>query len=170
MDGFLVATDPSTRLYALLLFLGLQRTRDSVVPLLRLLTLPIAVMALAMSSLIGSGADALPTAVIGLVIGGALGWRHEREGATLRIAEGKLWLRGEWWSFGQIVVVLIFRYATNVAAAMEPALNADPTWHAGTLFISSMLSALFLGRTAARLMVYFRAGDRQDRIVEHPLT
>src|SRR5690606_16420528 len=64
----------------------------------------------------------------------------------------------------------IFRHVTNVVAAIEPALNAGPTWHAGTLFISSMLSALFLGRTAARLMVYCRAGNRRGRVVQPPVT
>lgn len=156
-------------LYAVLLLLGLQRTCDSVVPLVRLLILPIAVAALAISSLVGAGVGALSTALIGFVVGGAIGWQLEREGATRRLANGRLWLRGEWWSFTQIAVVLIFRYVTNVVAVMEPTLNTDPTWHAGTLFVSSALSALLLGRTAARLAVYFRADEGQDSVVRPPL-
>lgn len=142
-------------LYGLLLFLGLQRTRDSIVPLWRVLILPAVVTVLAISSFISGGPGALSAMLPGLAIGGPAGWYLERSGATRRLPDGTLWLRGEWWTFAQIVVVLVFRYATNVVAAMHPALNADLTWHAGTLFISAVLSALFLGRTAARLRGYF---------------
>lgn len=142
-------------LYGLLLFLGLQRTRDSVVPLWRVLILPAVVTVLAISSFIGGGPGALPAMLPGLVVGGPAGWLLERRGATRRLPGGTLWLRGEWWTFAQIVVVLVFRYATNVVAAMYPVLNADLAWHAGTLFVSAVLSALFLGRTAVRLRVYF---------------
>jgi len=40
---------------------------------------------------------------------------------------------------------------------MNPVLDADPTWHFGTLFVSAALSASFLGRTSARLRVYRRS-------------
>ena len=65
-----------------------------------------------------------------------------------------MWLRGDWLSFTLIVLVLVFRYVINVVAALAPALNADPTWHFSSLFISAALSGLFLGRTGARLRVY----------------
>lgn len=143
-------------LYALLLFLGFQRTRDSTVSLLRMLILPLVITLLAISSFIGAGPSALPATLLGLVIGSTAGWQLERDGATRRLPDGRLWLRGEWWSFVQLVLVLIFRYVTNVVAAMNPALHADLTWHFSTLFVSAALSALFLGRTSARLRVYLR--------------
>jgi hypothetical protein len=142
-------------LYALLLFLTFQRTRDSSVPLWRVLILPLVVTLLVILSFVGGGMIALPAMLVGLVIGSTAGWQLERDGATRRLPHGRLWLRGEWWSLALIVVVLVFRYATNVVAALDPALNADLTWHLSTLFISATLSALFLGRTAARLRVYF---------------
>lgn len=145
-------------LYALLLYLGFQRTRDRTVPLWRELILPLVVTVLAISSLVGGGMSALPAILPGLVIGGVAGWRLERGGGTRRLPGGDMWLRGEWWSFGQILLVLVFRYATAIVAAMAPAMNADPTWRTSTLFIASALSALFLGRTWARLQVYFSAG------------
>jgi hypothetical protein len=144
-------------LYALLLFLGFQRTRDSAVPLWRVLILPIVVSLLAISSFLGAGPGAVPAMLVGLAIGGAAGWRLERDGATRRLPDGRLWLRGEWWTFAQIVVVLIFRYVINVVPAVAPRLNANPTWHVGTLFLAAALSAVFLGRTAARLRAYFAA-------------
>lgn len=144
-------------LYGLLLFLGLQRTRDSVVPLWRVMILPVVVTLLAISSFVTAGPSALPATLLGLAIGGPAGWQLERDGATRRLPDGTLWLRGEWLSFAQIAVVLVFRYATSIVAAMQPSLNAEPTWHLSTLCISAALSALFLGRTAARLRMYLAA-------------
>ena len=147
-------------LYALLLFLGFQRTRDSSLPLWRVLVLPLVVTLLAIISFIGSGLVALPPTLIGLITGGTVGWLLEREGTTRRLPDGRLWLRGEWWSFGQLLLVLVFRYATGVASGMDPVLNANPTWHFVLSLVSATLSALFLGRTAARLRV-FRSAQRE---------
>ncbi len=147
-------------LYALLLGFGLARTRDSVMPLARILILPLAVTVLAGTSLLSAGVSALPAALLGLAAGGAAGWRLEPAAASRRLADGRLWLRGEWWSLAQIAVVLVFRYVTNVVAIMDPALSANGQWHTGTVFVSTTLSALFLGRTAARLGRYFAASSQ----------
>jgi uncharacterized protein DUF6622 len=144
-------------LYVLLLFLGVQRTRDSAVALWRVLPLPLVVTLLAIVSLIVAGLGALPAILAGLVIGGAIGWQLEPRGDTHRLPDSKIWLRGEWWTFALIVVILVFRYAINVAPVLNPALYPDPVWHFGTLFLSAALSGVFLGRTAVRLRVYFRA-------------
>ena len=142
-------------LYALLLYLGFQRTRDSILPLWRMLILPVIVVALAIFSAISAGMNAVPAILLGLVIGLAAGWHLERDGATRRLPDGTVRVRGEWWSFTQIVFVLLFRYATSEVSAMDRSLAFDPAWRFSTLFIAIALSALFLGRTAARLRAYF---------------
>jgi hypothetical protein len=142
-------------LYALLLFLGLQRTRDSVVPLWRMLILPVVVTLLAASSVIGGSLDAVSATLFGLAAGAVVGWPLERNGSVRRMPGGTLLLRGEWLSLVQIVLVLITRYATNAVGAMNPVLSANPFWHLGTLFVCSLLSGVFLGRTASRLRTYF---------------
>lgn len=144
-------------LYCLLLFLGFQRTRDSIVPLWRMLILPIVVSLLAILSVVVAGISALPALLVGLVIGGPAGWRIERDGTTRRLPDGSLWLRGEWVTLVQIVLILVFRYATSVTAGLNPALNGNLTWRLGTVFIATTLSAMFLGRTVARFRVYFAA-------------
>lgn len=144
-------------LYALLLFLGLQRTRDSKVALWRMLILPLVVTLLAILTFIGGGLSALPAMLLGSAIGGMGGWLLQPDGATRRLPDGRLLLQGEWWSFGQILFLLIFRYVINVVAALDPALHADVAWHLSTFFISAALSGLFIGRAAARLRVYFVA-------------
>lgn len=142
-------------LYALLLFLGFQRTRDSTVPVWRMLILPLVVAGLASASIIGAQLETAPALLLGLGIGAAAGWRLERDANTRRLPDGRIWLRGEWASFALLVMVLAFRYATSVAAAMDPALRTALAWQLSTVFVSTALSALFLGRTAARLKTIY---------------
>jgi hypothetical protein len=149
-------------LYGLLLFLGFQRTRDSIIPLWRMLMLPIVVTLLAILSFILAGWSALPAVLLGLALGGFSGWHLERPGATRRMPDGRVWLRGEWWSFSLLLLILVYRYATSVIAGFNPALHSNLTWLLGTVFISTSLSALFLGRTAARLRVYFETTTAID--------
>lgn len=142
-------------LFALVLWLGYQRTRDRTVPLWRILLLPGVMAVLALSGLVEAGLSSLPAAAVGIVIGGVAGWLLERDGATVRLAGGKVRLRGEWWSLLQIAVILAFRYTTAVTAAINPTLAHDSTWQLATTGISALLTALFIGRAAARLRVYF---------------
>jgi hypothetical protein len=107
------------------------------------------------SRLVGAGPIALAIALLGSILGGTIGWRVEPAGASHRVARGRLWLRGEWWSLVQIAVVLIFRYVTNVVAIMNPVLNAETAWHLGSVVVSMTLASLFLGRTTAKLKSYF---------------
>lgn len=144
-------------LYALLLFLGFQRTRDSIIPHWRMLVLPGVVTLLAISSIIGASLEALCMTLLGLAAGAVAGWPLERNGSVRRMPGGTLWLRGERLSLVQIVLVLITRYATNAVGAMNPVLSGNPFWHLGTLFVCSLLSGVFLGRTASRLRTYFGA-------------
>jgi len=142
-------------IFALVAFMGYQRTRDRTVHLWRLLLFPAVMIVLAVSGMVNAGLSVLPAILVGLAIGGVSGWLMEREGATRRLPGGKLWLRGEWWSLVQVVLIFVFRYSTAVIAAVNPALGADLTFHLATAFVSSLLSAMILGRTLAHLRVYF---------------
>ncbi len=143
--------------FLLLLTLGLQRIRDRSVTLWRLLLLPAAMALLGLSGLVGAGVAAVPAILVGFAAGGVGGWLMERDGATRRLPDGKVWVRGEWWSFVQILAVFAFRYVITVVSMVNPALHANPTWHLATMFVSATLTALFIGRVAARLRVYFRS-------------
>ena len=142
-------------LFAFVLVMGWQRTRDRVVPMWRLLLLPGALLVLTISGWVTAGLASLPAIALGFVAGGTLGWLLVRDGSARRLEGNRLWLRGDWWSFLQIVVILVFRYATTVAGIVNPAFAADPVWHPLTLLVSSALTGLFLGRLAARLRVFF---------------
>jgi hypothetical protein len=144
-------------LYAVLLLLGLQRSRDSIVPLWRFLILPIIVAQLAVLGFALSGQGTFPSLLAGLALGGPLGWWIEPEGSTRRLRTGALWLRGEWMTLGQIGLVVVFRYTTSALAGMNPELHGNLNWRLGTIFVATALSATFLGRTANRLCVIWRA-------------
>lgn len=147
-------------LYAALLFLGLQRTRDSSVPLWRMLILPIVVALLAISSVIGASPEGLAAASVGLLVGSGIGWTLEPRDATRRLPDGKLWQRGEWLTLVQIALTLSVRYVTNVVAAMAPVLSANPIWHVSSFLVTAMLSGVFLGRVAAKLRIYLATSAR----------
>ena len=142
-------------IFALIVFMGFQRTRDRTIQVWRLFIFPVLMIVTAVSGMIGAGLSVLPAILAGLAVGGVSGWLLERDGATRRLADGRLWLRGEWWSFVQVLLIFGFRYSLAVVTAINPTLVADPTVHLVTAFVSSLLSAMILGRTLARLRVYF---------------
>jgi hypothetical protein len=142
-------------LFARVFFLGYQRTKDRTVALWRMLLLPLVMLVLSVSGWIGSGLAVLPAILVGFAIGGVIGWLMERDGATRRLPDGQALLRGEWWSLLQVGAIVLFKYVTTVMAVMNPALGGDSVWHMGTAFISAILSAMLIGRVAARLRVYF---------------
>lgn len=142
-------------IFAFIAFLGYQRTKDRTVQLWRLLLLPVIMVVLSVSGMIGAGASVLPAILAGIAVGGVSGWLLEREGATRRLPGGRVWLRGEWWSFVQVLLIFVVHYSLAVTGAINPALVADPTIHLVTTFVSSLLSAMISGRLLARLRVYF---------------
>jgi hypothetical protein len=141
----------------LVVSLGLQRISDRVVPLWRLLLLPAIMAIYALSGLAGAGIDAVPAVLVGLATGGVAGWLMERDGATRPLPGGRVWLRGEWASLLQVLAVFVFRYASAVIAATDPALAADGAYRLVSVCVSSLLAALFVGRTAARLRSFLHA-------------
>lgn len=147
-------------LYVLLLVLGFQRTRDSAQPLRRMLVLPIVVTLLAILSLALAGWAALPAGLAGMVLGGLSSWRLEPRDATRRMPDGRIWLRGEWGSFSLLLLILVYRYATSAIAGFDPELRSNLTWLLCTVFISTSLSGVYVGRTAARLQAYLAAEQR----------
>lgn len=154
--GVLTHTPPYVwAIFAFIIFMGFQRTRDRTVQLWRLFLLPTIMILTALSGMIGAGLGSLPAILAGLAVGGVSGWLLERDGATRRLPNGQVWLRGEWWSFVQILLIFGFRYSLAVVGAINPTFVADPTVHLVAMFVSSLLSAMVLGRTLARLRVYF---------------
>jgi len=153
-------------LYALLLFLAGQGTRARVVPLVRMLILPVVVTVLTISTGIVAGPSGLPSILVGAMLGSVLGLLLERDDSLRRLPDGRVLLRGEWSSVVQLVVVLVVRYAIAIVSGMSPIINGDPTWHSGSLLVSTALSAIFLGRTARKLRTYAGASLQDNSLAE----
>lgn len=141
-------------LYAALLFLGFQRTRDNVLPLWRVLILPAAVAVMTVASAIGAGVGLLPVMALGLLVGGAAGWWLEPVDSARRTPSGMVALRGEWWTLAQIVLVLLARYAISVLSVTHPMLSTDPSWRVLTLLATTALSGVLFGRIAVKIRAY----------------
>lgn len=138
----------------LVLFLGLQRTQDRTVSLPRLLFFPVVLGLYAMSGLASATIEMLPAVIVGAVAGGVGGWLLEPQGATRRLPDGRIFVRGEWISLIQVLVIFGVRYTTGVIAATAPALAVDPSYRMVTLSVTAALTGLLLGRTVARLRAY----------------
>jgi hypothetical protein len=105
-------------LFAFVLFMGVTRTRDRTVPLWRMLLMPGVLSLISLSGLVNANLASLPAIVLGFLAGGTAGWLLVNPTGVRRLAGGRVCLRGEWWTFLQIVLILVFRYTT----AIEPRL------------------------------------------------
>ena len=144
--------------FALVAFMGYQRTRDRTVEVWRLFLFPVVIVLLQVSGIVEAGLGITLSAILlGSAAGGTVGWLLEREGATVRLANNRVWLRGEWWSMVQVLLILAVHYGTAVTSAVNPAFASQTWWQIATALVSSLLSAMVVGRMLARLRVYFRS-------------
>jgi len=144
-------------LFAFVVFIASQSIADRTVSLFRLVLLPAIMLIIAATGLVSGGWGVLPAILVGIAAGSAVGWLLEREGGTRRLANGKVWLRGDWWTLAQVLLTFGVRYTATVIGVVNPALGSTFAFQLATALISSLLSAMFLGRTAARLTTYFRS-------------
>ena len=164
-------------LLALMLSLGLWQRRDRRVRRGALLGLPLALLALGLTTL-APGFLAQPVAA-GLWLGAiaafaALGQRLPRPAAARWLAdEQKLFLPGSWLPLVLIVAIFSLRYAAGVGLAL------NPTWRALALvqwplaLLLGALSGFFLGRALGLMRLaqptmarHEPAGPPQGRIPE----
>lgn len=137
-------------LLAALLALGVAQSRDRHVPPARMLILPVALLALGLSST-AAGFIALPASaalwLLALTAGAALGWhRPPPAGARWLPTEQRLQLPGSWMPMLLIVAIFSLRYAANVGMAINPAWRSAPALLLPLALLYGALSGVFLGR------------------------
>ena len=152
-------------LLAALLALGAAQTRDRHVAPSRLLMLPIALLALGLSSM-AAGFVALPAAAalwLAALAGSATlpAGQAARAGTRWLPVEQRLQLPGSWVPMLLIVVIFSLRYATNVGMAINPAWRTAPELLLPLALLYGGLSGMFLGRALALLRLT-RAPRRVD--------
>ncbi|MGB6117910.1 MAG: DUF6622 family protein [Mesorhizobium sp.] len=144
--------------FALIVGLGLSKTRDRTTSIAGLLVLP-AVMALySLSGIVHASLGVLPATIVGVAIGGVGGWLMEREGATRRMPDGRIWVRGEWTSLVLVLAIFSFRYTAGVLSATSPEIANGTSWQILTALASGFFAALFIARTTARLNTWATEG------------
>ena len=133
-----------------LVALGLYQSRARQVRPLQLLALPMALLALGLSSLLPRFAAQPVLAVLWLAaLGGSV-----LMGLRLPVAAGTRWdttsqrlhLAGSWFPLVLILVIFMLRYTVNVSLVMHPAWQHDMAVQAPLSLAFGALSGLFLGR------------------------
>ncbi len=138
-------------LLVLLIAIGIGRMRDQTITLTRMLIFPAVMALLSLSGLVHAGLTVLPALLAGLAAGGFVGWLREGNGSTRRLADGRIWLRGDWTAPILNAAVFAVHYVTSATAIIDPALAADSIFQITAAGLSSFFAALFIGRSAARL-------------------
>lgn len=142
-------------LLAGLLVLGGQQSRDRAVSPLRLVMLPLALMALGVSSLLGSLHLHPWSAALWLLAIGLAAWAGSRwlvpAGARWDAATQRLLVPGSLLPMALILVIFGFKYTLGVYGALAPAAVSAPGFVAGVAVCSGLFSGLLAGRTAGLL-------------------
>jgi hypothetical protein len=138
-----------------LLVLGWLQSRPRSVSPVRLLALPLALLALGLWSMWPGFAKQPPAAALWLISLGAfvaLGLRLPTPAQARWQAElQRLQLPGSWFPMGLIVVIFLMRYVFGVAQAMHPELRGQLAVQAPVAAIFGALTGVFLGRALGLL-------------------
>lgn len=141
----------------ILLAVGFRRMRDQTTSPIRMLLFPAVMAGLTATGLTHLGLAAMPAALAGLAAGLLAGWFRDGKGATRRLADGRVWIRGDVLAPVQMLAVFAVHYVINAAAALDPALVAGARFQMTAAALTGFLAALFIGRSAARLRHWWRA-------------
>lgn len=128
--------------------LGRWQMRDREVSRLRVVVLPLAMLAWSLASaasLFGAQAGVAGAWALGVIV--ALGIGHL---LPLRPTDGRLILRGSLWPLAGMLAIFALRYAANVALAIQPSLAAGAMGPTMSLLLGA-LSGGFAARAVRSL-------------------
>lgn len=140
-------------LFSALIALGLSQTRAREMGLRRITILPLAMIALSLSGVLGSFGH-VPVALgawaagVGTALTFARGQVMTR-GAAWRPATATVVVPGSWWPLLLIVALFAVKYGAGVGLAMHPALASDPGFAGACSVAYGGCSGLFLARGLA---------------------
>ena len=142
---------------ALIIVIGLKRTRDRTVSAPRLVLMPLIILGLAAWNLaaLGGSLTAMAGLGIGIVVGTSAGLSLESRAGTTQVSRGVVHLKGDWISLLVLLAIFAMRYATTVVSIAAPAIAASDTYHFATALLSGFFAFLTLSRTGLRLRVAY---------------
>lgn len=142
---------------ALIIVIGLKRTRDRTVSAPRLVLMPLIILGLAtwnVAALSGS-LTAMVGLAVGIVAGTSAGLTLEGRAGTTQVCRGVVQLKGDWISFFVLLAIFALRYVTTVVSITAPAIAAGDTYHFVAALLSGFFAFLTLGRTGLRLRIAY---------------
>lgn len=142
---------------ALIIVVGLGRTRDRTVTAPRLVLMPLIILGLAAWNLTGlSGSLAAMAGLgIGIVAGTSAGLALESRAGTTQVGRGVVHLRGDWVSFFVLLAIFVTRYVTTVVSVAAPTIAAGDSYYFVAALLSGFFAFLTLSRTGLRLRVAY---------------
>ena len=135
-------------LLAFLAWRGIAASRDSEVPLRRLVILPAVMLVLSMQDMHGRfGLQGLPMALwlAGAAAGACAAWRITPP-ALPGSTPGTVLQRGSWLPLALMMVIFATKYTVAVLCAVRPELGADAGFAAGVCALYGVFNGLFAGR------------------------
>lgn len=140
-------------LLASLLWLGLGRTKTRDTSAVPLLIPPVIFGGIAIAKLALSGFALMPMfgTAGGIMVGAllVLWWRPASN--TLRLADGRLRIQGEWISLGIMMLVFAANYSAGVVGSIAPQVVTGAEFQFGIALINGFSASLITSRTAAYL-------------------
>lgn len=142
---------------ALIIVIGLKRTRDRTVSAPRLVLMPLIILGLAGWNLaaLGGSLTAMAGLGIGIVVGTSAGLSLESRAGTTQVSRGVVHLKGDWISLLVLLAIFAMRYATTVVSITAPAIGTSDAYHFVTALLSGFFAFLTLSRTGLRLRVAY---------------
>jgi hypothetical protein len=148
-------------LLAFLLYRGWQASRDRETPLLKALAVPVAMLGLSLSGLLGGVAAHPLNALLGVIALLAAGWLSfcSRAARAIRVdtVKHRVIQRGSWQPLLLTVGIFVIKYSAAVTLALHPQLAADPRFALPLAALYGAFSGIFAGRLLRILHLYRRA-------------
>jgi hypothetical protein len=136
-------------LILIVLWLGARNLRGRERPLASLSILPLVLLVLAIVNLASSRADltlAIPAFLVGLAIGGAIGWNLAPRNATALRGTGRVQVPGSVAPLLIVIAAIILRYAIGYTYGRWPELRADPALAVEFGATGALLAGIVWGR------------------------
>lgn len=154
--------------FAVLVYVGLQRVRSGEIPRGQLLTVPIAMAGFSLFGLCQSFGDGLvPVVAWGSVYAAALAaaWvLPPRTGVQYSAASKRFRVPGSWLPLALMMTIFFTRYVVAVLLAMHPSLHRE-TWFVAAVGAAYGLSS---GCFAARALMIWRSAFH-DKVAASPV-
>lgn len=147
-------------LLAFLLYRGWQASRDRETPILKALTLPVVMLWLSLSGLLGAFHAHPWNALLGaaaLLLSGLLSFRSGTARAIRLDSTGRrLIQRGSWQPLLLTVGIFVVKYAASVMLALQPQLASQAWFALPQAALYGAFSGVFAGRLLRILHLYRR--------------